>query len=295
MAGTETKFPLRINFSCAADVRAIKDKKMGQSVLVFISHSSDDKESYIEPIVTDLENCYINVWIDKRKIVPGDNLRKSIFRDGLDKADIALLFFTEQSLNSSWVDREIKHVLREESKKGNNFDLNKIISIFDSKDTYNEISQRYPELTDDLLHLMPKDYEKIQLGQLISAIWSKHLSLQGGDVETQRQLLAKEKEIFQKDKEVSDLKIKLENEKSKDPKNDQLDEFKKYLESGKLSNFIAQSRKILTEGSYNPSEVSGSDFAKAFGLLNQKGYHVELNDKGRAFFEWLILQGNEKS
>ena len=90
---------------------------MGQSVLVFVSHSSEDKEQYVEPIVEDLEACYINVWIDKQKIVPGDNLRKSIFRDGLDKADIALLFFTESSLKSSWVDREIKHVLREEGKR----------------------------------------------------------------------------------------------------------------------------------------------------------------------------------
>ena len=65
---------------------------MGQSVLVFISHSSDDKELFIEPLVNDLENCYINVWIDKRKILPGDNLRKSIFKDGLDKADVALIF-----------------------------------------------------------------------------------------------------------------------------------------------------------------------------------------------------------
>ena len=144
---------------------------MGKSVLVFISHSSEDKESLIEPIVSDLEDCYINVWLDKRKILPGDNLRKSIFKDGLDKADIALIFFTKKSLKSSWVDREIKHVLREESKKGNNFDLNKIISIFDSKETYNEIADRYPELTDDLLHLMPVDYNKNQLGQLISAIW----------------------------------------------------------------------------------------------------------------------------
>ena len=92
---------------------------MGESVLVFVSHSSEDKETFIEPIVRDLEDSYINVWFDKRKIVPGDNLRKSIFRDGLDKADVALIFFTKQSLKSSWVDREIKHVLREEAKKGN--------------------------------------------------------------------------------------------------------------------------------------------------------------------------------
>jgi hypothetical protein len=159
---------------------------MGQSVLVFVSHSSEDKESLIEPVVRDLENCYINVWLDKRNIFPGDNLRKSIFRDGLDKADVALIFFTKKSLESSWVDREIKHVLREESKKGNNFDLNKIISIFDTPDTYTAIQERYPELTDDLLHLMPENYNKTQLGQLISAVWSKYLSLQGGDIETQR-------------------------------------------------------------------------------------------------------------
>ena len=262
---------------------------MGQSVLVFVSHSSDDKESYIEPIVSDLEDCYINVWIDKRKILPGDNLRKSIFRDGLDKADIALLFFTEQSLKSSWVDREIKHVLREEAKKGNNFDLNKIISIFDSENTYKEISERYPELTDDLLHLMPKNYNKAQLGQLISAIWSKYLSLQGGDVETQRQLLAKEKEIFQKEKEISVLKTKVHELKSKDKNYEKYDSFKNYLSSGKLRNFIASKEKVLTEISYSPEEIPGSDVAKAFGLVEQSGAHVKITQKGREFFEWLLL------
>lgn len=45
---------------------------MGQSVLVFISHSSEDKDEFIEPIVQDLEECYINVWFDKRKIIPGN-------------------------------------------------------------------------------------------------------------------------------------------------------------------------------------------------------------------------------
>lgn len=262
---------------------------MGQSVLVFVSHSSDDKESYIEPIVSDLGDCYINVWIDKQKIVPGDNLRKSIFRDGLDKADIALLFFTEQSLKSSWVDREIKHVLREESKKGNNFDLNKIISIFDSQDTYNEINERYPELTDDLLHLMPKDYTNIQLGQLISAIWSKYLSLQGGDVETQKQLLAKEKEIFQKDKEITVLKTDIEQQKSKDPRRNQKEEFIKYIESGKLTSFITSQDWVLTESSFDPSRVGGAATAKAFGLLEHEGGWMKLSAKGREFFEWLIL------
>lgn len=263
---------------------------MGQSVLVFVSHSSDDKEAYIEPIVSDLEDSYINVWLDKKKIVPGDNLRKSIFRDGLDKADVALIFFTKKSLKSSWVDREIKHVLREERKKGNNFDLNKIISIFDSQETYEEISKRYPELTDDLLHLMPDKYNKVQLGQLISAIWSKYLSLQGGDVETQRQLLSKEKEIFQKDKEISNLKADIERQKSKDPRKNQEDVFIKYVESGKLTTFITKKELILTKSSFEPEIIKGSDTARAFGLLEQDGAYVKVSNKGREFFEWLILR-----
>lgn len=268
---------------------------MGQSVLVFVSHSSEDKDQYIEPIVKDLEDCYINVWIDKRKILPGDNLRKSIFRDGLDKADVALIFFTSQSLKSSWVDREIKHVLREEAKKGNSFDLNKIISIFDSQETYREISERYPELTDDLLHLMPADYDKTQLGQLISAIWSKYLSLQGGDVETQRQILAKEKEIFQREKEIQDLKQKLQEATAGNKEFEQQEQFLSYIKSGKVHRFVANRESILTNRFINKGSLGDVSSAIAFGLVdNSSETSVRLTDKGREFLQWFILHESAK-
>lgn len=262
---------------------------MAQSVLVFVSHSSEDKEGYIEPIVSDLEDCYINVWIDKRKIVPGDNLRKSIFRDGLDKADIALLFFTENSLKSSWVDREIKHVLREETKKGNDFDLNKIISIFESKETYDQISERYPELTDDLLHLMPRDYGKIHLGQLVSAIWSKYFSFQGGDVETQKALLSKEKEIFQRDKEILDLSQKLKETKLKSKSPDLTEEFNSYMSSGKIDRFMENGEMLLRNSSLDRNSVSDLDAAIAFGLMEHRGINAALSTKGTQFFKWKLL------
>lgn len=269
---------------------------MGESVLVFVSHSSEDKETFIEPIVRDLEDSYINVWFDKRKIVPGDNLRKSIFRDGLDKADVALIFFTKQSLKSSWVDREIKHVLREEAKKGNDFDLNKIISIFDSQETYDEIGKRYPELTDDLLHLMPENYTKVHLGQLISAIWSKYLSLQGGDIETQRQLLSKDKEIFKKDKEIQELKEKLQQQKSQNPKSQQNSEFEEILASGKLEKFIAQKNSVLGQSFTEFKTLPGAVEARAFGFIEPHAKNSSLaviTDKGREFFQWYLLHGEE--
>jgi len=265
---------------------------MGQSILTFISHSSEDKKTLIEPIVADLENCYINVWLDKRKIMPGDNLRKSIFRDGLDKADVALIFFTDKSLKSSWVDKEIKHVLREESKKGNDFDLNKIISIFDSKETYDEISSRYPELTDDLMHLMPTEYTKTQLGQLISAIWSKYLSLQGGDVEVQRQLLSKEKVIFKHEKEIQKLKTDLSDLKSKNSNISQIEEFKTYLDSGKIDDLIRDKDTLLSNSWIERENIVNLSEANAFGLVedNPKNItYVQVSKKGRDFFKWLIL------
>lgn len=270
---------------------------MGQSVLVFISHSSEDKEEYINHIVSDLEDCYIHAWIDKKRIVPGENLRKSVFRDGLDKANVALIFFTEQSIKSHWVDREIKHVLREESKKGNDFDIHKIISIYDSQATYTEISNRFPELTDNLFHLMPQDYNKVQLGQLISAIWSKYLSLQGGDVETQRQLLAKDKELFQRDKEILELKTALEKAQSNDKSDSQNAEFEAYLKSGKIDDFLKdkESLKNLILGIAVYEDRISPLNAKAFGFLDRKyfsskdKYYYSLTDKGKAFFEWYTL------
>jgi len=272
---------------------------MGKSVLVFVSHSSEDKESFIEPLVKDLRECYIRVWLDKDSIVPGDNLRQSIFRDGLDKADIALIFFTQQSLQSSWVDKEIKHVLREESKKGNNFDLNKIISIFDSQETYNEIAKRYPELTDDLLHLMPVKYDKIQLGQLITAVWSKYFSLQGGDIETQRQLLEKEKEIFQKDKEIHELKMEVEDLKSKKSKNALHEEYELYLRSKRLD-FVINNKKRFLSGKAvaigeepNFLEIAASGVVK-IQANNSKSY-ATLTDKGKDFFKWYFLNHDEKT
>lgn len=268
---------------------------MGQSVLVFVSHASSDKETLIEPLVRDLENCYINVWLDKRKIIPGENLRKSIFREGLDKADVALIFFTDKSLQSSWVDREIKHVLREENRKGNDFDLRKIISIFDSDTTYNAIHDRYPELTDDLLHLMPTGYSATQLGQLISAIWSKYLSLQGGDVATQRQLLEKDREIFKREQELQEARRQVQELKSKRSNASNEAEFGQILESGVLSQFIAAKEHILTDPLIKYEEVPDAANARAFGLIDAHPKNIvraAVTDKGREFFKWLLLNGH---
>lgn len=80
------------------------------------------------------------------------------------------------------------------------------------------------------------------------------------------------------------------NDNHKKTLNLQQVEFEKYLKSGKLDNFIANQRRILTESSYDPNEIDGSDIAKAFGLVEQEGAYVKVSKKGREFFEWLLLK-----
>lgn len=99
----------------------------------------------------------------------------------------------------------------------------------------------------------------------------------------------KEKQIKQ-EKKLAALAEEIKRLKSKDPKILQDEEFDKYLESGKLSDFILKKEIILTESSFDPRKVNGSDNAMAFGLLTQQGAYVKISKKGMAFFEWLILQ-----
>ena len=142
---------------------------------------------------------------------------------------------------------------------------------------------------------MPKNYNKVQLGQLISAIWSKYLSLQGGDVETQRQLLAKEREIFQKDKEIQELKIKLQDAKSKSSKTGLDHEFEGFLKSGVVEGFVAQKDNLLTSSSIPTEDVNNAAEAMAFGLLEQyNSGRVNISKKGKDFLKWNILRDKDQ-
>ena len=66
-------------------------------------------------------------------------------------------------------------------------------------------------------------------------------------------------------------------------------DFKIYVDSGKLNDFIENRDSVLTQGQFTAGEIKGSSAAKAFGLLDEVGYEVKLSEKGREFFEWWIL------
>lgn len=73
---------------------------------VFLSHAWEDKP-FIERVATDLQRCGIDYWIDKERIRDGESWLRMIFEDGIPTCDVVLVYFTQESLNSKMVKKEL--------------------------------------------------------------------------------------------------------------------------------------------------------------------------------------------
>jgi hypothetical protein len=85
-------------------------KMVDDEPLAFICYSSEDEE-IVDKICEDFKYYGIEVWIDKFKIFPGESLRQKIFQEGIENASSFIVFITESSINSSWVQEEIDAAL----------------------------------------------------------------------------------------------------------------------------------------------------------------------------------------
>lgn len=72
----------------------------------FLSYSSQDLP-FIERIETDLRRCQIETWRDLTEIRDGNPWQESIFEEGLPTCDVIIAYFTESSLNSRMVAKEV--------------------------------------------------------------------------------------------------------------------------------------------------------------------------------------------
>jgi TIR domain len=77
----------------------------GQPRRVFLCHSSSDKRVVLR-LAGDLETSGAEVWIADWEIRAGDSLTEKI-NAGIEKCDVFIVFVSEQSMNSEWVQREL--------------------------------------------------------------------------------------------------------------------------------------------------------------------------------------------
>jgi hypothetical protein len=75
--------------------------------IAFVSHASEDKSSFAEPLSRKLAELGVQPWLDKWEIRPGDSLVQRLFDEGLKNADAVILVTSPVSVSKRWVREEL--------------------------------------------------------------------------------------------------------------------------------------------------------------------------------------------
>ena len=94
-----------------------KYEKGEEQMRIFLSHSSKDKQ-FVEKLAKDILALDVEVWLDKWEIKVGDSLLDKI-GEGLESSDYLIIILSNNSVQSSWVRKELNVFLCNEisSKK----------------------------------------------------------------------------------------------------------------------------------------------------------------------------------
>jgi DNA-binding MarR family transcriptional regulator len=74
---------------------------------VFISHASEDKDSFARPLAQALVNLGLKVWFDEFTLQIGDKLRESI-DGGLGKSDFGVIILSKNFFSKNWPKMELE-------------------------------------------------------------------------------------------------------------------------------------------------------------------------------------------
>jgi hypothetical protein len=72
----------------------------------FISHASEDKESFVEPLANELQRWGLRVWFDKFTLRVGSSLRESIDL-GLSKSRFGIVVLSHSFFSKNWPPKEL--------------------------------------------------------------------------------------------------------------------------------------------------------------------------------------------
>jgi len=81
---------------------------------IFISYSSKDEQK-VKAIKKLMPESEVNIWIDHHELKGGSILWSNI-KKGIDSSDIYFLFVSQNSIDSDWVQKEIKWAIEREEK-----------------------------------------------------------------------------------------------------------------------------------------------------------------------------------
>lgn len=74
---------------------------------VFVSHTSEDKERFVNRFAARLRENGVDAWLDKWEMLPGDGLVDKIFEEGLKDAQAVIVVLSRVSVEKPWVREEL--------------------------------------------------------------------------------------------------------------------------------------------------------------------------------------------
>jgi hypothetical protein len=81
--------------------------------LAFVSHASEDKVSFVEPLARALYKRGVRAWLDKWEMSPEDSVIAKIFDEGIAKADCFVVVVSRHSVGKRWVREELDSAMVE--------------------------------------------------------------------------------------------------------------------------------------------------------------------------------------
>lgn len=82
----------------------------GETHDVFISHASEDKNSFVRPLANALIAKGLNVWYDEMTLKIGDSLRQKIDK-GLSNSKVGLVVLSPSFINKGWTNYELDGIV----------------------------------------------------------------------------------------------------------------------------------------------------------------------------------------
>lgn len=160
---------------------------------VFLSHSKKNVD-FIEKLDDDLRKCQIDTWLDTVEIRHGKSWQDSIFQYGLPTCDAVIVYFTELSIQSPVVKKEMDVALLQ-NLKDNNVAFLPYVSNEKLREKLRPDIQalQVPEWNNDNYHLL--------LPRVVAEVWRSYL---------ERTVL-----IAVKDERLKRIQLELEIEKRK--------------------------------------------------------------------------------
>ena len=84
---------------------------------VFISHATEDKESFVRPLAIELEKSGLRVWYDEFSLKLGDSLNESINK-GLIESQFGIVVLSRSFFEKQWPKRELDGLVAREITEG---------------------------------------------------------------------------------------------------------------------------------------------------------------------------------